>query len=94
MHACKPLPATIVKGDSFREFQCPRNQYETDQMKAVPYSSVIGSLLYAQVCTHPDLAFVTGLLGRYLRNRTLKISKESFALPVRYEGFHAKLQKI
>ena len=35
-------------------------------MKAVPYSSVIGNLMYAQVCTHPDIAFVVGVLGRYL----------------------------
>ena len=35
-------------------------------MKAVPYPSVVGSLIYAQVCTRPDNAFVIGLLGRYL----------------------------
>ena len=33
-----------------------------------PYSSAVGSLQYAQVCTRPDLAFVTGLLGRYQSN--------------------------
>ena len=37
-------------------------------MKAVPYSSAIGSLQYAQVCTRPDLAYVTGLLGIYQSN--------------------------
>ena len=37
-------------------------------MKAVPYASAVGSLQYAQVCTHPDLAFVTGILGRYQNN--------------------------
>ena len=66
-------------------------------MKAVPYSSAVESLQYAQVCTRPDLAFVTGLLGRYqsnFRNKTLKISKESFALPARDEGSHANVQKI
>ena len=35
-------------------------------MKAVPYSSVVGSLMHAQVCTHLDIAFFVGLLGRYL----------------------------
>ena len=35
-------------------------------MKTVPYSSVMGSLMYAQVCTCPDIAFVIGKLGRYL----------------------------
>jgi len=37
-------------------------------MKVVPYSSAVESLQYAQVCTRPDLAFVTGLLGRYQSN--------------------------
>ena len=37
-------------------------------MKAVPYSSAVESLQYAQVCTLHDLAFVTGLLSRYQSN--------------------------
>jgi hypothetical protein len=38
MQNCKSSPAPIVKGDRYGEFQCPRNQYEINQMKAVPYS--------------------------------------------------------
>jgi hypothetical protein len=68
MHRCSPSPAPIVKGDRYGTFQCPKNQYEKDQMKAVPYASAVGSLQYAQVCTRPDLAFVTGLLGRFQSN--------------------------
>ena len=68
MHGCKPSPAPIVKGDRFEKFQCPRNQYEIDQKKAVPYALSVGSLQYAQVCTRPDLSFVTGILGRYQSN--------------------------
>jgi len=34
-------------------------------MRAVPYASAVGSIMYAQVCTRPDLTFVTGMLGRY-----------------------------
>jgi hypothetical protein len=37
-------------------------------MKSVPYASAVGSLMYVQVCTRPDLAFVTGMLGRYQKN--------------------------
>jgi hypothetical protein len=37
-------------------------------MKLVPYASAVGSLMYAQVRTHPDLAFVIGMLGRYQKN--------------------------
>jgi hypothetical protein len=37
-------------------------------MKAVPYASTVGSLIYAQVCTRHDLVFVIGMLGRYQKN--------------------------
>jgi hypothetical protein len=37
-------------------------------MKVVPYASALRGLQYAQGCTRPDLAFVTGLLGRYQSN--------------------------
>ena len=65
MHKSKPTPAPIVKGDSFGKYQCPKNKYELEQMKAVPYASVVGSLQYAQLCTRLDLSFVTGILGWY-----------------------------
>jgi hypothetical protein len=68
MHKCNPTPAPIVNGVKFGKFQCPRNQYEINEMKAVPYASTVGSLMYAQVCTCPDLAFITGKLGRYQKN--------------------------
>src|SRR3989337_2108299 len=47
MHASKATPAPIVKGDNFGKFQSPKNQYEIDQMKAVPYVSAVGSLQHA-----------------------------------------------
>ncbi|RVW14112.1 hypothetical protein CK203_099174 [Vitis vinifera] len=28
----------------------------------------VGSLMYAQVCTHSDIAYIVGMLGRYLSN--------------------------
>jgi hypothetical protein len=65
MHACNPTPASIVKGDKYGSFQSLRKQYKIDQMKSVLYASAIKSLMYAQVCTRPDLAFVTGMLDRY-----------------------------
>jgi hypothetical protein len=68
MHKCSASPAPIVKGDRYGEFQYPKNQYEIDQIKTVPYASAVGSLQYTQVCTRPDIAYVTGLLGRFQSN--------------------------
>ena len=37
-------------------------------MKNIPYTSAVGSLMYAQVCTRPDIAFAVGVLGKYQSN--------------------------
>jgi len=37
-------------------------------MKDIPYASAIGSLMYAYVCTNPDIACTVEKLGRYLIN--------------------------
>ncbi|XP_059627567.1 secreted RxLR effector protein 161-like [Cornus florida] len=68
MQHCSNIVAPIVKGDKFGEFQCPKNDIEQEQMKEIPYASVVESIMYAQVCTRPDLAYVVGMLGRYQNN--------------------------
>jgi hypothetical protein len=68
MHACNPMSAPIVKGDKYDSFQSPRNQYEIDQIKSISYASAVGSLMYAQVCTRSDLAFVIEMLDKYQKN--------------------------
>ena len=44
------------------------NDLEVTKMQKIPYASVVGSLMYAQICTRPDKAFIVGMLGRYLSN--------------------------
>ncbi|KAI5665082.1 hypothetical protein M9H77_24405 [Catharanthus roseus] len=68
MQDCKPLDTPVAKGDKFNLKQCPNNDFKSKQMESIPYASVFGSLMYAQVCTRPDLAFIVNMLGRYLSN--------------------------
>ncbi|KAJ9696926.1 hypothetical protein PVL29_008922 [Vitis rotundifolia] len=68
MHNCSSTRAPIVKGDKFSKAQCPQNDDEREEMRTIPYSFLVGNLMYAQVCTRPDIAFVVGMLGRYLSN--------------------------
>ncbi|KAF5802908.1 putative RNA-directed DNA polymerase [Helianthus annuus] len=68
MQQCKPSVAPVVKGDVFGSFQCPTTEVEKEQMSQIPYASVVGSLMYAQVCTRPDIAYIAGMLGRYQTN--------------------------
>jgi hypothetical protein len=37
-------------------------------MLKVPYSSVVGSLMYAMVCSHLDLSYAMSLVSRYMAN--------------------------
>ena len=68
MKNCSPGVSPIVKGDRFNLDQCPKNDLEREQMKNIPYASVVRSLMYAQICTRPDIAFTAGMLRRYQSN--------------------------
>ena len=34
-------------------------------MSKVPYSSVVGYLMYAMVCSHPDLDYAASAISKY-----------------------------
>eukprot|EP00253_Pinus_taeda_P022440 PITA_22440 len=44
----------------------PKTQEEEEDMSRVPYSSAVGSLMYAMVCTRPDIAHAVGVLSRFM----------------------------
>ena len=58
----------VAKGDKFNLTQCPKNNLETEEMQKIPYTFAVGTLMYAQVCTHLDIAFVISMLGLYMSN--------------------------
>ena len=68
MKDCSPSVALIVKGDRFNLNQCPKNHLEREQVENIPYASAVRSIMYAYVCTRPDIAFVVGMLDRYQSN--------------------------
>jgi len=72
MDKCSVSPLSIQKGDNFSLMQCPKNDLERKQMKDIPYEYLVGSLMYAQTCTRPDISFVVGILGRYQSNPGLE----------------------
>jgi hypothetical protein len=37
-------------------------------MSRVHYSSLVGSLMYAMVCTRPDISHTMGVVSRYMNN--------------------------
>ena len=55
---------------------CPQSDEEVDYMSRVPYSSVLGSLMYAKVCSHPDLDYALSAVSRYMEKLARSIGKQ------------------
>jgi len=47
---------------------CPKSEEEMESMSHIPYSSVVGSLMYAMVYTRPKLAYAFSMVSRYMHN--------------------------
>eukprot|EP00253_Pinus_taeda_P003817 PITA_03817 len=62
----KPVKVTIPVGVRLSTEQCPKTQEEEEDMPHVPYASSIGSLMYAMVCTRPDIAHEVGVLSKFM----------------------------
>ena len=60
-------PVRIQIGYKFSLNQCPKNKLKRKQMNNSPYSSIVGSLMYAQTCTRPEISFAVGMLGHFFR---------------------------
>ena len=59
-----PLTSYFKLSSSF----CPSNKVENDYMSCVLYASVVGSLMYAMVCTRIDISQAVGVVSRYMEN--------------------------
>ena len=56
------------KGVKLSETQRPTTSEDREKMKDVPYASAIGSIMYAMLCTRPDVCLAISLAGRYQSN--------------------------
>jgi hypothetical protein len=44
----------------------PQTEAEKEHMSHVPYASAVGSLMYAMVCTRPDIAHAVSVVSRFM----------------------------
>ena len=45
--------------------QRPKTPAEIERMRGISYASAVGSLMYAMLCTRPDICFDIGMVSRY-----------------------------
>eukprot|EP00253_Pinus_taeda_P021843 PITA_21843 len=67
----KELDSKLVKvpihvGVKLSVEQHPKTQEEEEDMSCAPYASAVGSLMYAMVCTRPDITHEVGVLSRFM----------------------------
>ena len=62
---CKSIDTPIVKDQGLSLKLCSKTRTEKKQMEKIPYSSVVGSLMYVMMCIRPDICFVVGMVSRY-----------------------------
>jgi hypothetical protein len=68
MKNAKPVSTPLANHFKLTKKMCPKTQEEIEYMSRVPYSSTIGILMYAMVCTRPDIAHAVGVVSRYMNN--------------------------
>ena len=55
----------MVSGITFSKSLCPQTQDERTLMSMIPYVSAIGSIMYAMLCTRPDVSYALSVTSKY-----------------------------
>ncbi|KAK1648037.1 hypothetical protein QYE76_065842 [Lolium multiflorum] len=55
----------MLPGKVLSKTQGPATADERERMSKIPYASAVGSIMYAMLCTRPDIAHVVSLTSRY-----------------------------
>ena len=58
----------VLQGVRLSSAQCPTTAKDKEEMSVIPYASAIGSIMYAMLCTRPDVNLAVSLVGRYQSN--------------------------
>ncbi|KAK9200365.1 hypothetical protein WN944_015562 [Citrus x changshan-huyou] len=68
MQDCKSISTPLPINFKLSSSMCPSNEAERKEMSRVPYASAMGSLMFAMICTRPDIAQAVGAVSRYMAN--------------------------
>jgi hypothetical protein len=68
MHEAKPVSTPLAPHFRLSAALCPQSDKDVEYMSKVPYSSAVGSLMYAMVCSRPDLSHALSVVSRYMAN--------------------------
>jgi len=64
----KSVSTSIAPHSKLKATISPTTVEEREYMTRVPYASTAGSLIYAMVCTRPDLSQAISMISRYMHD--------------------------
>ena len=68
MDKAKSVSCPLAAHFKLTKKQCPSNEKMQKEMQNVPYASAVGNLMYAMVCTQPDIAQAVSTVSRFMSN--------------------------
>lgn len=66
MTTAKPIDTPSASNNHLSVAFAPKTAEEKEYMSRVPYASAVGSLMYAMVCTRPDLAHAVSVVSGFM----------------------------
>ena len=64
----KPISTLLAFHFKLSAQLSPSTDAEREYMLQVPYSNAVGSLMYAMVCTRPNISHAVGIVSRFMHN--------------------------
>ena len=68
MEGSKKSYLPMSQGIHLSKRMSPKTPEERDKMNKIPYASAVGSIMYAMLCTRPDVAYALGIVSRLHAN--------------------------
>jgi len=68
MGDAKPVSTPLASHFRLSREQSPQTEEEKELMAKIPYASAIGILMYAMVCTRPDISHAVVVVSRFMSN--------------------------
>ena len=68
MQDSKPISTPLFINFKLSSSMSPNNEAERMEMSRVSYASAVGSLMFAMICTRPDITQAVGVVSRYMAN--------------------------
>lgn len=68
MKGAKSVVTPLAPHFRFSGNQSPTTVEDKEYMENIPYASAVGSLMYAMVCTRPDISQAVSIVSRFMAN--------------------------